>query len=79
MKGQLQIIKGPDVGKTLDFKDNDYFLLGRNAQGSFAHYKLSPEDTYVSRNHCIFEIRPPKCFLVDNNTLERNQNQKEGR
>jgi serine/threonine-protein kinase len=65
----LQVIGGADKGKTFEFKDSDNFLLGRDAEGSYAHYRLSSKDMYVSRNHCIFEIKPPRCFLIDNNSL----------
>ena len=65
----LQVIGGADKGKTFKFKDNDNFLLGRDAAGSYAHYRLNSKDMYVSRNHCIFEIKPPRCFLIDNNSL----------
>jgi serine/threonine protein kinase/pSer/pThr/pTyr-binding forkhead associated (FHA) protein len=69
MELQLEIIKGPNKGSQFRFADNNFFLLGRNDKGSEAHYKLSPEDRYVSRNHCIFEIKPPRCVIIDNHSL----------
>ena len=65
----LTVIQGPDPGKAFTFTESDNFLLGRNSGGSNAHYRLSPDDPYVSRNHFLVEINPPDCFLRDAGSL----------
>jgi hypothetical protein len=37
----LTVVKGPEKGKTFEFTEQDNFLLGRDAQGSNAHFRLS--------------------------------------
>jgi len=63
MRVGLTVIEGPEKGRTFSFDEPENFLLGRNAEGSEAHLKLSPDDTYVSRNHFLLEINPPDCFI----------------
>jgi len=63
---QLKVVKGPDEGKTFSFSEPDIFLVGRDAPGCQAHFRLSPKDRYVSRNHFLLEIRPPYCYIRDN-------------
>lgn len=43
------------------FDQHDTFLIGRS---DTAHLCL-PDDRYFSRNHCILEIAPPRCYLRD--------------
>jgi len=62
-------MQGPEPGKAFTFTEPDNFLLGRDAEGSNSHYRLSPQDTYVSRNHFLLEINPPDCFLRDAGSL----------
>lgn len=69
MKVILTIVDGPQKGKIFEFAEPDNFLLGRNAEGSRAHFRLSAKDTYVSRNHFLLEINPPDCFLRDAGSL----------
>jgi serine/threonine protein kinase/pSer/pThr/pTyr-binding forkhead associated (FHA) protein len=64
----LKIIYGRDEGKRFEFRENDIFLIGREAQGSHAYLKVNSDDEYVSRNHCMIEIRVPYCYLIDNNS-----------
>lgn len=61
----LTVIEGPEAGKAFGFTEQDNFLLGRNAEGSHAHFRLSPEDRYVSRDHFLLEINPPDGYLRD--------------
>lgn len=61
MKVTLKVLSGPHVGRTFAFDQHDTFLIGRAEQ---AHLCL-PEDRFFSRNHCILEINPPRCFLRD--------------
>ena len=68
-KVSLTIIEGPDKDKTFDFSEPDNFLIGRDASGTKAHYRLGQKDTYVSRNHFLIEINPPYCFLRDAGSL----------
>ncbi len=65
----LTVILGADPGKAFAFSEPDNFLLGRDAEGSKSHYRLSPKDPYVSRNHFLVEINPPDCFLRDAGSL----------
>ncbi len=65
----LTVTQGPEPGKAFTFTEPDNFLLGRDAEGSNSHYRLSPDDTYVSRNHFLVEINPPDCFLRDAGSL----------
>lgn len=65
----LTVIEGPEKGKSFTFDEPENFLLGRSAQGSKAHLRLSPDDTYVSRNHFLLEINPPDCFIRDAGSL----------
>ena len=68
-KVTLTVIQGPEEGKIFEFTEQDNFLLGRDAEGSHAHFRLSPEDTYVSRNHFLLDINPPDCYLRDAGSL----------
>ncbi|MGD0885239.1 MAG: protein kinase [Thermodesulfovibrionales bacterium] len=63
------MVDGPEKGKTFHFHEPENFLLGRNAEGSRAHLRLSPEDSFVSRNHFLLEINPPDCFIRDAGSL----------
>lgn len=65
----LTVIEGPEKGKSFAFTEPENFLLGRNSGGCRAHFRLSHDDTYVSRNHCLLEINPPDCFIRDAGSL----------
>ncbi len=65
----LTIIEGPQKGKKFDFAEPDNFLLGRDNEGSKAHFRLNNDDTQVSRNHFLLEINPPDCFIRDAGSL----------
>jgi hypothetical protein len=61
MKVTLRVLSGPHVGRAFTFDQHDTFLIGRSDS---AHLCL-PDDRFFSRNHCILEINPPRCFLRD--------------
>jgi len=61
MEVRLRILAGPYAGHLFTFSQHDTFLIGRNPE---AHLCL-PQDRFFSRNHCLLEISPPRCFLRD--------------
>src|SRR5437016_3225061 len=61
MRITLRILAGPYTGREFVFDQHDTFLIGRSES---AHLCL-PEDRFFSRNHCLLEIAPPRCFLRD--------------
>jgi serine/threonine-protein kinase len=65
----LTIIAGSQKGKKFEFNEPDNFLLGRDNEGSKAHFRLNNDDTQVSRNHFLLEINPPDCFIRDAGSL----------
>lgn len=59
----LEVVDGPERGRTFDFTEADAFLIGRSPR---AHLRLDPvADPYISRTHCLLEVRPPRCVLTD--------------
>jgi len=77
MQVNLRVQAGPYTGQTFTFNQHDTFLIGRSPD---AHLCL-PEDRFFSRNHCLLEIAPPRCFLRDlgstNGTFVNNQRVRE--
>jgi pSer/pThr/pTyr-binding forkhead associated (FHA) protein len=65
----LTVIDGPQKGTKFEFHEPDNFLLGRDNNGSNAHFRLNNDDTQVSRNHFLLEINPPDCFIRDAGSL----------
>ena len=65
MKLCLEVIKGPDAGKHFDFTQPDTFIVGRGGKDRPVHFKLSGDDPYVSRQHFMLEIAPPRIFFFD--------------
>jgi eukaryotic-like serine/threonine-protein kinase len=61
MRVNLRVLSGPHAGRTFTFDQHNTFLIGRSES---AHLCL-PEDRFFSRNHCILEINPPRCYLRD--------------
>jgi eukaryotic-like serine/threonine-protein kinase len=57
----LKVLAGPYSGRAFAFSQHDTFLIGRNPE---AHLCL-PNDRFFSRNHCLLEFLPPRCFLRD--------------
>jgi len=63
MKMRIEVIDGPEKGKSFDFDRPDSFLVGRSPR---AHFVLDPRsDRKISRTHCLFDFRPPECILQD--------------
>lgn len=69
MQITLTVIEGSQKGKKFEFAEPDNFLLGRDNEGSKAHFRLNNDDTQVSRNHFLLEINPPDCFIRDAGSL----------
>jgi eukaryotic-like serine/threonine-protein kinase len=61
MQVTLKVLAGPYSGRSFSFTQHDTFLIGRNPE---AHLCL-PNDRFFSRNHCLLEFSPPRCFLRD--------------
>lgn len=61
MRVNLKVLAGPYQGRIFPFDQRDTFLIGRNNE---AHLCL-PDDRFFSRDHCLLEIDPPRCFLRD--------------
>lgn len=61
MQVDLRVLAGPYIGRVFCFTQPDTFLIGRSND---AHLCLT-EDKFFSRNHCLLEISPPRCFLRD--------------
>jgi eukaryotic-like serine/threonine-protein kinase len=77
MQVTLKVLAGPYSGHSFTFKQHDTFLIGRNPE---AHLCLA-NDRFFSRNHCLLEISPPRCFLRDlgstNGTFVNNERVRE--
>jgi eukaryotic-like serine/threonine-protein kinase len=65
MQVTLKVLAGPYQGQSFTFDQHDTFLIGRSPD---AHLYL-PDDRFFSRNHCLLEIAPPRCFLRDLGSL----------
>src|SRR6185503_5503309 len=61
MQVDLKVLAGPYEGRVFCFTQPDTFLIGRSND---AHLCLT-DDKFFSRNHCLLEISPPRCFLRD--------------
>jgi hypothetical protein len=61
MQVDLRVLAGPYHGRVFCFTQPDTFLIGRSKE---AHLCLT-DDKFFSRNHCLLEISPPRCFLRD--------------
>ncbi|HIE99788.1 MAG TPA: FHA domain-containing protein [Planctomycetes bacterium] len=57
----LKIQSGPHAGRSFTFSQQDSLLLGRSSK---AHLRIDG-DQHISRNHCLIEVQPPKCHIVD--------------
>ena len=60
MKISIEILSGHESGKVFSFDQPANLLVGRSKE---ALIQTGAQDKYVSRNHCILEIAPPKCIL----------------
>jgi serine/threonine-protein kinase len=60
---RLVVVDGPETGRSFTFDQADSFLIGRSPK---AHLVLDPKaDQYISRTHCLVDIRPPRCIVND--------------
>jgi serine/threonine-protein kinase len=62
MRIKLTVTEGAHKGKEFTFTGHDTLLVGRSSR---AHFRLSDEDRYFSRNHFLIEANPPRCRLLD--------------
>lgn len=63
MQVRLVVVDGPETGQSFTFHGADSFLVGRSPK---AHLVLDPRaDRYVSRAHCLIDIRPPRLIVND--------------
>jgi serine/threonine protein kinase len=58
----LTVVKGPERGRAMEFREPRGFLIGRATD---ADLRLPQDDPYVSRRHVYLEICPPTCRLRD--------------
>ncbi len=61
MRVSLNVIAGPQTGRSFTFDQHETFMIGRSED---AHFCL-PHDRFFSRHHCILEIAPPQAFIRD--------------
>ncbi|MBI3795917.1 MAG: protein kinase [Deltaproteobacteria bacterium] len=61
MKVALTVIKGPELGRVMEFTEPRGFIIGRAKDADF----VIPKDDYISRRHVYLEICPPHCRLQD--------------
>ncbi|MGB9889942.1 MAG: protein kinase domain-containing protein [Anaerolineae bacterium] len=76
MKLTMRVLEGPEAGKEYIFpaegeseEEATNILVGRNDVECQAHWRLSRDDPTVSRAHLMLEIRPPNCYVQDNQSL----------
>ena len=61
MRVVLEVISGPRKGESFIFDRHDTFVVGRSR---YVHCSI-PEDTALSRDHCMIEMAPPLCQIRD--------------
>jgi len=61
MRVILDVLEGPQKGRSFVFERHDTFIVGRSR---FVHCPM-PEDMALSRDHFMVEINPPQCELRD--------------
>jgi eukaryotic-like serine/threonine-protein kinase len=73
MRVILDVMEGPQKGRSFVFERHDTFIVGRSR---FVHCPM-PEDRALSRDHFMIEINPPLCELRDlgstNGTFVNNE------
>ena len=63
MRVQLRVTAGSEAGRTFELRGADSFLIGRSGR---AHLVLDPNaDRFISRAHCLIDVRPPRCLVTD--------------
>ncbi len=61
MRVSLNVVAGPQTGRSFAFDQHDTFMIGRSEDSQFC----LPQDRFFSRHHCLIEIAPPQAFLRD--------------
>lgn len=61
MRVSLNVVGGPQTGRTFTFDQHDTFMIGRSEDAQFC----LPHDRFFSRHHCLLEIAPPQAFIRD--------------
>ena len=73
MRVILDVLEGPQKGRSFVFERHDTFIVGRSR---YVHCPM-PEDMALSRDHFMVEVNPPQCELRDlgstNGTFVNNQ------
>ena len=74
MRISLKVQAGPHEGQRFEFEGHDNFVVGRSPR---ANLSLPDEGKHISRIHCMIEMNPPQCRLIDigstNGTLVNGQ------
>src|SRR5437868_7412377 len=61
MRVNLNVVAGPQTGRSFTFDQHDTFMIGRSENAQFC----LPHDPFFSRHHCLLEIAPPQAFIRD--------------
>lgn len=61
MRVSLNVLAGPQTGRSFTFDQHDTFMIGRSEDAQFC----LPHDRFFSRHHCLLEIAPPQAFIRD--------------
>jgi pSer/pThr/pTyr-binding forkhead associated (FHA) protein len=61
MRVSLNVVAGPQTGRSFSFDQHDTFMIGRSENAQFC----LPADRFFSRHHCLLEIAPPQAFIRD--------------
>lgn len=61
MRVTLNVVAGPQTGRSFYFDQHETFMIGRSEDAQFC----LPQDRFFSRHHCIVEIAPPQAFIRD--------------
>lgn len=67
MEIRMKVIQGHATGKEFVYDSDEAtnILVGREDPRSQAHWRLDPQDRFISRAHFSLEVRPPNCLLRD--------------
>lgn len=69
MKVELNVTNGPMTGKIFEFTEHDTFVFGRSSNAKCC----LPDDKYISRNHFLLEINPPRVRVRDLGSLNKTE------
>lgn len=64
MEIRLEVVKGPERGKLFALAEPTTAIVGR---GPDARFRFSEQDPYISRQHFLLELSPPKAYFRDLN------------